>query len=193
MARNEKLPLHEIVAIAAFLAGADRKNADTEDIAIKANEIAPGRFTWRKYRDQIDLELIYKHLWDLTKSDKGEFITGSKSKGWQLTLAGATFAEAAVGRLNDLPAVRDKPSRNEMAWRQRERKRMLTESAFIKAQSNQTSEISIAEAERFFRLDDYVIGDARSRKITQAETAFHSDPELGPVVPLIAAIVRGKK
>jgi hypothetical protein len=191
--QDENLPLHELVAIAAFLAGADRKSTDTEDIAIKANEIAPGRFTWRKYKDQIDIELIYKHLWDLTKPDKGEFVTGSKSKGWQLTLAGTAFAEKAVDKLHRLKAARERPSRSEMAWQQRERKRMLSEPAYVKAKAAKVGEITSTEAERFFRLDDYVIGAARTRKIQQAENAFHTDTELGPIMPLIAAIVRGKK
>ena len=74
-----------------YLAGAAQKATDTEDIAYKANEIAPGRFTWRKYKDQINLALIYKHLWDLTKADKGDYITGTEKEGW-LTATCKTWA-----------------------------------------------------------------------------------------------------
>src|SRR5690349_14423232 len=97
--KTGSLALHEIVAVATYLAGGDRKPVDTEDIAIKADEIAPGRFSWRKYKKQIDLELVYKHLWDLTKADKGAYVSGSKSDGWLMTLAGTAFAEESVGRL----------------------------------------------------------------------------------------------
>ena len=71
--RISKLAQSDIVAVAAYLAGADRKHVDMEDIAVKAAELAPGRFSWRKYKDQIDLELIYKHLWDLSKPANGEY------------------------------------------------------------------------------------------------------------------------
>lgn len=45
----------EIAVIAAFRAGAAGLRADSEDIAVKANEIAPGRFTWKKYAEQINI------------------------------------------------------------------------------------------------------------------------------------------
>jgi hypothetical protein len=68
---------------------------------------------------------------------------------------------------------------------------MRGETALAKARDGE--EITVAEAERFFRLDDYVIGAARERKIRLAENAFHDDPEIGPVLTKIAAIARSKK
>jgi hypothetical protein len=184
------LALHEIVALAAFIVGANRQRVDMEDIAVKANEIAPGRFSWRKYKDQIDIELIYKHLWDLTKPDKGEYITGSKKDGWLLTLAGTSFAEQALGELEHLQPARTRPPRQEEAWMRRERARMLSESAFQKVRDGKEAGLSRGEVERFFRLDDYVIGQARTRKIQQIENAFHGDPDIGPVLPALTAILR---
>jgi hypothetical protein len=187
------LAMHEIVAIATFLAGGDRKHVDTEDIAVKANEVAPGRFSWRKYKEQIDLEAIYKHLWDLTKPDKGAYVEGSKHEGWLMTKAGVDFAERTVGKLKSLRPAREKRPKKEEEWIKRERNRMLSEPAYAKARDSRFSEISAVEAEKFFRLDDYVVGVVRTRKIQQAELDFRDDPELGPIVNRIAAIVRDKK
>ena len=53
---NRELASHEIVTIAVYLLGGEREPVDTEDVAKKANELAPGRFTWRKYKDQIKAE-----------------------------------------------------------------------------------------------------------------------------------------
>ena len=39
-----------------YLLGGETRRVDTEDIAVKANELAPGRFAWKKYPDQINLE-----------------------------------------------------------------------------------------------------------------------------------------
>lgn len=190
-ARQDGLVQHEIVALAAYLTGADREKVDTEDIAVKANEIAPGRFSWRKYKEQIDLDLIYKHLWDLTQDDKGALVTGSKKGGWMLTPAGTAFAEREVSKLETLQEARVKRPRNEELWLGRERNRMLAEPAYRKVQEGRASEISKVEAEKFFRLDEYVIGGARERKIQQAQNAFQADPELGTAVTKIAAILKG--
>jgi hypothetical protein len=188
---GETLPQSDVVAIAAFLLGADTKRIDIEDIAVKAHELAPGIFTWKKYKDQIDRELIYKHLWDLTKPDKGEYIAGAKNDGWMLTLAGTSFARKAVAKLKGLsPALKRK---KEEPWVKRERARMLGEPAHLKARTGGLSEITVGEAERFFRLDDYVVGEARERKIGQAENAFHDDPDLGSTIAKSAELVRSKK
>jgi hypothetical protein len=192
-ARSLNLALHEIVAVAAYLVGGDRKPVDTEDIAMKANEIAPGRFSWRKYPNQIDLELIYKHLWDLTKEDKGAYVTGSKNDGWLLTLAGASFAASSVEKLNNLEPVREKRPKTEENWIKRERTRIQGETAYTKILDGRESEVTHAEAEKFFRLDDYVVGPARARKIQQAENDFREDLRLGPIVRKVAAIIRSHK
>src|ERR1700722_20598334 len=192
-ARSLNLALHEIVAVAAYLVGGDRKPVDTEDIAMKANEIAPGRFSWRKYPNQIDLELIYKHLWDLTKEDKGAYVTGSKNDGWLLTLAGASFAASSVEKLNNLEPVREKRPKTEENWIKRERTRIQGETAYTKILDGRESEVTHAEAEKFFRLADYVVGPARTRKIQQAENDFREDLRLGPIVRKVAAIIRSHK
>jgi hypothetical protein len=188
-----KLPLHEIVAVATFLAGADRQAIDTEDIAVKANEIAPGHFSWRKYKNQIRIDAIYKLLWGLTKHEKGAYVTGSEKDGWLLTVAGTEFAQRTLARLKDLQPARTKPTQQEAAWMRRERARMLSETAFLKCRAGKSDEISDNEAQKFFRLDDYVIGAARERKLMQAENTFHDDSELSEAVLCIAAIVRGSK
>ena len=36
---------HEIVTLAVYLLGGDTQHVDTEAIAVKVNELAPGRFT----------------------------------------------------------------------------------------------------------------------------------------------------
>ncbi|MFZ0829061.1 MAG: hypothetical protein WAO02_16730 [Verrucomicrobiia bacterium] len=55
--KAKALSNHEIVTLAVYLLGGDSKRIDTEDIAVKANELAPGRFNWRKYRDQTAAQL----------------------------------------------------------------------------------------------------------------------------------------
>ena len=61
----------EIVTLAIYLLGGNSKYIDTEDIAVKSSELAPGRFTWRKYPDQINIDNIRKRLSDAKDQKKG--------------------------------------------------------------------------------------------------------------------------
>ena len=49
---------HELVALAIFLCGGDANAVDLEDVAMEVNKLAPGRFTWRKYSDQINIKNV---------------------------------------------------------------------------------------------------------------------------------------
>jgi len=75
----------ELVTIAVYLLGGDSKYVDTEDIAVRTNELAPGRFAWRKYPDQINIQNVGKRLSDAKNPDKGGYITGSYIDGWILS------------------------------------------------------------------------------------------------------------
>ena len=99
---------HEIVTLAVFLTGGDSKTVDTEDVAVKANELAPGRFTWRKYKDQINIEIVRAFLSDAKKPKYGCLLTGAGKNGWMLTEAGVQFVRQHVDETKhaDLAKVR---------------------------------------------------------------------------------------
>lgn len=179
---------HQIVVIAAYLAGADSARVDTEDIAVKANQIAPGRFSWRKYPEQINIDTVRKRLWDARKEEKGGYLRGSEKEGWLLTEQGVIFARknagAVVGKKNRL-------SLKERAWAKTERARLLDTDAFRKYRMRAISEVTLREAEGFFRIDNYITGDAREEKLLRILNAFADDVDLGPACKRFAALVRG--
>ena len=70
---TKSLANHEIVVVAVYLCGGATKPADSEDVAMKANELAPGRFTWTKYKDQISLEHVRVYLSDAKKEKNGSY------------------------------------------------------------------------------------------------------------------------
>src|SRR5438445_2438426 len=172
----------KIVVIAAYLAGGNRGYADTEDIAVQASRIAPGRFTWRKYKDQINIDTVRKRLWDASKQEKGGYLTGSEKKGWLLTQAGLQFCEQNLKKFETPAEHRDRLSQRERSWAIRERARMLNEPAFAKWHAKEHSQITAIEAERFFRIDDYVIGSARRDRIERTVALFRGDSELNDAV-----------
>ena len=158
----------EIVVLAAYLSGAQYRYTDTEDIAVKADEIAPGRFSWRKYKDHINLDTVRKRL-GTPPSPKGVDIRSARRRGvgWQLRRA-ASFAEANITKLTWVDLSKSRLSKDEEAWLGRERIRMTAEAAYRKFRAGKGKEVTPIEAERFFWVDDYVVGDARKAKLERA-------------------------
>jgi len=77
--------------MAALLAlhdlGGERQAVDTEDVAMRAAQVAPKSFRWRKYPDQVDLERVriaLKH----NKEHEPALVSGGIRDGWQLTAEG---------------------------------------------------------------------------------------------------------
>jgi hypothetical protein len=190
MLRKRALSNHEIVTLAVYLLGGDSHHVDTEDIAVKANELAPRRFAWRKYPDQINLEIIRVYLSDAKKGGKGKFLSGSGSDGWMLTEKGLEFAKRATAAVKGVDLSREPLTARERQWLRSERARLLAEAAYVKLRGGVN--ISHREAETFFRLDEYVTGPNRERKILRVVNAFGEDRDLGEAVKHIAAIVRGE-
>ncbi len=188
--KQKGLTNHEIVTLAVYLLGGDTQYVDTEDIAVKANEIAPGRFTWRKYRDQINIENVRTFLSDAKKQKNGGYLRGAGKDGWFLTESGFEFAKGRVANLEDVDLSRERLSAKDKKWLQHERERMLGSEAFAKFSAGMDAAISVQEADSFFRLDVYVTGKAREDKIIRSLNAFRSDPELGPAVTTLATRAR---
>lgn len=181
---------HEIVTLAVYLLGGDAQYIDTEDVAVKANELAPGRFTWRKYRDQINIDTVRKRLWDAGTPGKGSYLTGSEKKGWMLTSAGLRFATKNIDLMGSADLSKERHGLKEKQWLRSERIRMLSCSAYEKVLNRRVDEVTLQEAEEFFRIDAYVTGLAREHKIMRAATTFGDDHELSQAVNILAARVR---
>jgi hypothetical protein len=183
---------HEIVVLAAYAAGAQSASIDTEDIAMKANELAPGRFSWRKYKQQINIDAIRKRLWDAMRPEKGAYLIGSEKNGWRLTKAGFDFARKRIKGAGLVQPTIPRSSQTERAARNRELRRMRSEDAFQKLMTSQRGSITKSDAERFFRLDDYVTGRDRSAKIERFRIMAAGNNELETVIDFLAGLVQRK-
>jgi hypothetical protein len=183
---------HEIVVLAAGLVGGRSEPIDTEDIAVKADEIAPGRFTWRKYKNQINIDNVRWALLDAKKAENGGYIAGSAKEGWQLTPAGARFCNGGSKLLTKLDLSRQRRDRKEEAWAKRERMRLLNDGAYRKFVQGKGREISLGEVERFFRVDDYIVGEAREVRLRRILNLFGQDPKLGMAVNTFAETLNNK-
>jgi hypothetical protein len=181
----------ELVTLAVYVLGGDTRPVDTEDVAKKVDGLAPGRFTWRKYKDQINLELIRVFLSDAKKPANGGFVAGSGRSGWTLTSAGREWAENRGRKLlgTDLTRAREESraqSLDENRWR-RERARIQTSSAW--ALWTRREQIGLREAAEVFRIDTYAQGRTRDLKIARVREMFTGDGELAPFLDALASIL----
>lgn len=175
----------EIVTFSVYLLGGISEYIDTEDVAVKANELAPGRFTWKKYKDQINIYNVRKGLWDGRDPKKCGYILGSHDKGWMLSKKGLAFCKFKIKDLYETDLRETPIHHKELNWMKHEKTRMLSSTAFQKASSDRADEITKSELEEFFRVDDYIIGDARERKLTRIINIFDEDPELSSIIKVL--------
>ena len=186
----------QVVTLAVFLEGGDQRAVDTEDVAVRANELAPGRFTWRKYPDQINLEIVRVYLSDAKSAQNGGLIVGSGRTGWSLTSAGLKWAREASKRLRGVDLSR---SRNEGAggsvderrWR-RERTRLLATPAWKRWAKDPRTRIDRKDAAEVFRIDSYAEGRMRTMKITRLRSLFAEDAEVLPFIDAMAAVLESE-
>lgn len=177
----------EAVTLALHLLGGDRAQQDTEDVAVRVADLFPGMFSWRKYPEHIDIELVRVALNDATKK-KGWTVGSHRQGGWLLTREGATVGERLHREMPDAPVERQR-GKDERLQR-RERARLLASAAYAQVAEGNAAAVSADEADSFFRMNVYVSGPARETRIARLENLFGDDPEIGPVVAILAARAR---
>jgi hypothetical protein len=183
----------EVVALALFMLGGGGRPVDTEDVAVRAHEIAPGRFSWRKYPDQINLELVRVALSDARKTDNGGLVTGTGKSGWSLTPEGQRWAEERGSHLLKQDISKNRAERragsiDEQRW-QRERLRLMATEAWRQWSEGGAEVLSREAAADLFRIDRYVVGRALELKVNRLREMFGSDEELRGLVEAAASVV----
>jgi len=181
----------QAVVLAVAQLGGQFRALDTEDVAVAVAKIAPGRFMWRKYPTFINIELVHTALRD-AKRLRG-LLLGSGLAGWQLTSEGLAVASGLAKRGLAEAAPRQRLDPKERVWMTRERSRLLSEEALVKFRDGGANRVTVREAERFFRLDDYIVGQARHQRVQRALNFFGSDPELGSAVRELAKKVQNNE
>ena len=181
----------ELVTFALFLLGGEQRAIDTEDVACKVNQIAPERFNWRKYPDQINLELVRVVLSNAKKPANGRLVRGSGRRGWALTTSGLSWATNTVSLPTHLSKHKARHKRfsgsiDENRWR-RERARITATIAWRKWLSN--DQINRSDANEVFRIDAYATGRAWHLKINRMKVLFAQDSEIGPFIDAVSRIV----
>lgn len=184
----------ELVTLAVYALGGSTRAIDTEDVAIKVQELAPGRFAWRKYPEQINLELVRVYL-SAAKS-RGGYLSGSGRTGWTLTPGGRSWAESAAPQVLGQDMTRSREERqagsiDETRWR-RERARLMQTAAWPKWANGNRDAITPRDAAEVFRIDSYAIGRTYDLKVGRLQEMFHEDLELREFLSAIAPLLERK-
>lgn len=188
-----KISQRDVVVWAVYVLGGDQRRLDTEDVAVKAHELAPGRFSWRKYPEQINLELVRVFLSDAKSAEHGGFIAGSGRTGWSLTVEGLKWATALQTKIPSLALDRDRAESRlasvDASRHKRERERLGSAPAWIRWQSGDVH-ITRAEARALFRVDSYSDQSQLDEKVARLRGIFADDPLIVAFVDAAAAALR---
>lgn len=177
----------QVALVALLLLAGDLEQVDTEDVAIRADALSPDRFRWRKYREHVDLGLVRNGLQDARKRD---LVRGGAIAGWTLTEEGIREAKALLSKVEGA-AARPRLTSQQRAWMSREKSRLLAEEAFRTLHASGMAAVSDRAILRFFRIDEYVTGDARQEKVDRLVRAFEDDDELSGAVKQLAERISG--
>jgi len=175
----EELSNNQIVTIAVALLGGDADHIDREDIAIKADELATGKFNWRKYPNRIDLNTVRVALNDAKKVKNGQLIVGNNQRGWMLSSKGLKWMVALkqnkkISDLSSLSHVSEIIDSLDF-----EKERLFSTNAYSLFVSGRKSDITKRDFFEFTRTNEYFKVKARERRYTIVENAIinHSDLE----------------
>ncbi len=175
----------ELVTIAVALLGGDAMYVDREDVAIKVNDIAPGRFNWRKYPERIDLDLVGGELRNAKKPLNGGLVVGNNTKGWMLSPAGLKWIKTVdLGAVQDeLPVKHRKASIS--ANQELERSRLLNTKAYNLFVEDKSKEITVQDFYEFARVNEYFQIKTRQRRYAITANAVSDDETLSDLWDLL--------
>jgi len=161
---------------------------------MKTHELSPGRFSWRKYPQQINLELVRVRLSEAKSEAHGALIRGSTPRGWTLTAKGLEWASGVVeadpdALEPDSAGGRERGGSVDAQRVDRERARIAACSAWAKW-PNRASEISLRDAQEVFRIDSYATEDLQATKVDRLRKAFLGDAAILDFINYIERILQ---
>ncbi len=169
---------HQLVTIAVAQLNGDSVFVDREDIAIRVDSLAKGRFNWRKYPDRIDLVTIVVALRDAKKSKNGSLLVGDNNKGWMLSPEGVKFVKSLDIELFQASESAKQRRLSIGETIEVERDRLRRTNAYKLFTEDKRNEITQQDFYQFARVNDYFRNRARQRRFTIVESAVMGDQML---------------
>lgn len=172
--KKDLLPNLDIVTIALFILGNGTKSFDKEEIATKADEIAPIRFRWKTNPNMVSDGLV----WDaLSNARKKGYVLENTTK-YLLTVEGVKFAQENIHKIKNYDQTRTRFNKKDKEVYENTKDRILRSSAYLKAKENKLSEIASNEFQNFFRINEYMDKKQIKEKIHKLKNMFINDKDL---------------
>lgn len=161
----EELSNYQIVTITVAILGGETKHVDEEDIAIKADELASGKFNWRKYPNRINLVTVRVALDDAKKLRNKKLLIGNHVRGWMLNSNGLRWIIALKQsqEINDFPSEIISRIHDSLIH---EKERLLLTNAYNQFINGNKSDISRQDFFEFTRTNEYFKTKANERRYT---------------------------
>ena len=183
---KNKLSNQEIVTVAIYMLGSGIGTFDIETIAIKADELAPGRFRWKTRPDLISDSNTWDALSNARK--KGYILQQAAQKNtdsYLLTEIGIKFSENNISKIKNFDQSKMRIPVSKEIYENTKNRLIVTE-AYQKAKNSKENEISIREFNQFFRLNDYMKNSQKVEKIQKIKNLFIQDKEFTKVIDKVA-------
>lgn len=181
--KKDLLPNLDIVTIALYILGNGTKSFDKEEIATKADEIAPIRFRWKTNPNMISDGLV----WDaLSNARKKGYVLENTTK-YLLTEQGIKFAQNNINKIKNYDQTRTRFNKKDKEVYENTKERILSSSLYLKAEENKLSEVESSEFHNFFRINEYMDKKQIREKIYKLKNMFVNDKNLKNNISLITS------
>jgi hypothetical protein len=162
----------DITVIAVFQLGGALRYIHLEDIAVKAAELSPKAFSWKKYPERINLETVRIALKRELEA-KARRVYGSIRHGWMLTPRGLLWCLESTGT---------EANRSPLEQIQKEIARIKKNDNFSKVTAGRSADLADDNLKALLRIDEYFSPRSRSERILAVANAAVIDPQLNPVL-----------
>lgn len=171
---HDELSNPEILTLAVYLRGGTVSPVDLEDAAIEAFALAPKKFSWKKYEDQIDLRIVQYALQDAAKPNI-KFLKGDSKHGYMLTQIGLEWAEK-FDENKQVSTTSRKLSPSDLILK--EQIRLKNTRAYEKFRNSDEEKITIMDFREFTRVNDYFPEHLRKQRYAKIDNAVKDDVDL---------------
>ena len=181
----------DLVVLALHSLGGHARSVDTEDVAMVVHGLAPDRFSWKKYPEQVNLELVRVSLSDGKKASGGQRVIGSGREGWRLSAKGVRWASKnhSLSETEDYSRERARGHGggiDERRWRA-ERSRIMASGAWASFVAGER--IAPNDALSLFRIDVYATGKLRAGKVARLVARFSDDEQVGAFLEAVEKVL----
>ena len=161
-------------------------NCAEETIAIKADELAPGRFRWKTRPDLISDSNTWDALSNARK--KGYILQQAAQKNtdsYLLTEEGVKFSEKNISKIKEFDQSKMRISVSKEIY-ENTKNRLIATEAYQKAKNLKLDQITIKEFNQFFRLNDYMKNTQKEEKIQKIKNLFIHEKEFKKLIDKVA-------